>query len=320
MAIPTDRRLAATRPSGVWRAVQLVATAVIVTACTPDQGLNPFSADSVAVTTGDFDFVAEPLLRMDVVHDQYEGLISTPTWNPDYLAVDALKVETLFLGNLDSETGEFSGGLDEMLLHDVIMVASGTRGLGLQQYNGFDADDQIVGDEDARHNLDEYLSRGRRILLTDWSYDMMEATWPEYIDFVGDDAVFDDAQRGQRGTVIADVVNEDLAIAFGSEEAPVNTTAIDFNYTNFALIENVSSEVTVWMRGDVEYRKSDSEGDVALSDVPLLVSFNPMGNQDALVIYASFHLSAQTEGIVDDILRTVVGEFEKKAVAGAQIQ
>ena len=157
--------------------------------------------NSVAVTVGDFDEVAAPLNRMVVKHADYDGVISTTTWDSNYEGLSALTVEGLF------------GSLEEMLGHDAIFVASGTRGLGLRQYNGLADDNQIVISEEAIANTREFVARGNTLLVTDWGYDLVETVWPEYITFAHEDMGFDAAQRGAEGDIQGSVVDEALGVS-----------------------------------------------------------------------------------------------------------
>lgn len=267
---------------------------LVASGCKREDGLIRTSVEAIATTTGDFDDVAAPLDRAIVDHTEYEGLISTATWDEDYdPAANALKVEELLTSSLT------------MLEYDLIIVASGTRGLGLREYNGLDADDALVADETVRDNVRLFVERGGTLVVTDWAYDLVEATWPDLVDFVGDDGVYDDAQRGEIGTITARVVDDTLEADLGMAEV-----AVGFNFSNWAVIEDVSSDATVWLRGDVEYRKSDEEGLQPLPDVPVLVSGQPEGENGGRVVVASFHLDAQTAEVIDQMLLSIVGEFK----------
>ena len=51
------------------------------------------------------------------------------------------------------------------------------------------------------------------------------------------------------------------------------------------------------------------DGVETVASAPMLVSFQPEGAQ-GLVVFASFHVDAQNAGAVDQLLKTVIGEFE----------
>ena len=259
-----------------------------------ESGLKARLNNSVAVTIGDFDEVAAPLNRMLVKHFDYDGVISTTTWDPNYGGGGGLTVEGLF------------GNLDEMAEHDSIFVASGTRGLGLRQYNGLLEDYQIVSSEDAIANVREFVARGNSLVVTDWGYDLIEATWPEYITFANDETVLDSAQRGNEGLIKGNVVDTGLATA-------IETDVIDlsYNFSNWAVITAVDPRVDVLIRGDMSYLEPDGVGTIEIAQAPLLVRFTPDGGLQGQVVFSTFHLDAQNDYVIDQMLRTVVGDFKE---------
>lgn len=274
---------------------------ILAAGCAPDQELYSRVVDSVGVSMGDFDDVTAPLNRMVVKHTTYDGVISVATWDEDY---DAESVSRKVEGLL--------GSYDELALHDTVMIASGTRGCGVREYNGLNADDHLVTDPAVLENLREYVRRGGTVVATDWSYDLIEAAWPDYIDFHGDDEAIDSAQRGEITTVTAEVANEQLAFDLDQDQV-----ALSYNFSNWAVPESVSPEASVWFAGDVEVRLPDGAGVEAIGGAPLLVSFEPYGPELGRVVYASFHFDAQTAEVLDTTLRTVVGDF-KEDVPDAQ--
>lgn len=272
----------------------LAVLVALLAGCTSDNELQRRELNRVAVTAGDFDDVTEPLNRMVVEYERYDGIISVATWDEDYdPSANVLTVEGLL------------GSLDEMLSYDAVFVASGTRGLGDRVYNGLDDDDQLVTDADVVANVQEYPLRIRSLVATDWAYDLVEVAWPDAIEFVHDDLSLDAAQCGQIAEVSARVTDDRLAQDLG-----MDTVAVSFNYSNWAVMESVSEDVTVWLRGDVSYRISETEGYGTLTDVPLLVSFEPGGSPDGRVVFSSFHIDTQTDAVIDQVLATVVGDFE----------
>lgn len=266
--------------------------------CPPEYDVIPSITGSIAVTAGDFDDVQQPFNRMVVNTEAYEGLIASATWDDEYNpANNALKVEDLL------------GEGNDITEHQLLVIASGTRGLGKRQYNGLEPDDDFIGDENALSRVRAKVIGLGIIMMTDWAYDLAEQTWPDFVDYLGDDADFDAAQTGEIGTVTARVTDERLSDALGTEEI-----ALRYDFSNWAVIEAVDEDkVTVWLRGDVTYRVRDGEGTESLTDVPLLVSYQPEGADKGTIIVSTFHLDAQTPQVTDDILRVVVGNFEDQS-------
>ena len=86
------------------------------------------------------------------------------------------------------------------------------------------------------------------------------------------------------------------------QQLGTDAVTLQFDFTYWTVIESVADDVDVYLRGDVEYRLSDSEGYATLEDVPLLVGFNVGGGR---VIYSSFHWHSQNENIADTIMLRV---------------
>jgi len=273
---------------------------LLLASCGSDQTLISQPVDTVAVTTGDFDYVAAPLDYLIVDHDSFGGLISSASWSSNY-DPDAvsLKVEGLF------------SSLENMQFYDVIFVASGTRGFGDRIYNGIDPDDTFVGDPAVVENIREYVRTGGILVATDWAYDLVQAAWPDAVDFLSAGKGFDTAQRGILTSLTANVVNDSLANALDT-----SSVAISFNFSDWAVMKAASSEnTTTFMTGDIQYRDTTELGQTggttqSISGAPLLISHSPE-NAGGKVIFSSFHFDAQNREIMDVILTNVVATFEK---------
>jgi len=280
-----------------------IALAAVLAGCTSDDLLTPFYVSSVAVTAGDFDNVKEPLNRMVVDATTYEGIISTATWDPDYDYENvALKVEQLL------------GNENEIQHHTATFIASGTRGLGKRQYNGLDPDDELVSSDLVIDNVRHYVEDETVLFVTDWGYDLIEAAWPDMIEFLNDDGTYDDAQHGEIGRITADIVDPDLADALGVEEM-----GIHFNFSNWAVMTSVDPDVTVLIRGTIEYRPQNGGLVQTLEDVPLMVGFQPPGGRGK-VLFTSFHIDAQNDQLIDDLILATVGSFEAPEGEGVATQ
>ncbi len=261
----------------------------VLTGCS-ENNFSTRRTNSIAVTYGDFDNLTESLDRLLVQHGIYEGLISNATWTDD--EIGGIPVEALFLEG-------------EMRLHDAVFVTSGTRGFGLTVYNANRPDDQLIGEEDNVRTAQTFVRANKDFLLTDWSYDLAERAWPEMVEYIGDDTRLDDAQVGGVQTVVADVTDDRLA-----EALDMNQVVIDYNFSNWAVIESVSEDedVTVWLRGDVEYW--DGTDWAVLDNAPLLVSFEPYSGPGTVVVM-TFHANAQTPAVTDTLLETLLGPLPK---------
>jgi hypothetical protein len=266
------------------KAVALVAF-VALTGCENDTGIVALKYENIAVVAGDFDEIQAAFDRQEIAHQVYEGFTSTATYDedidPDMIA---LKVEALM------------GSSDELSAYDAVIVNSGVRGFGEYVYNGVDSDDGLVTDEAMIENVRSFVENGRLLMVSDWAYDLVEASWPDAIDFYGDDTLLDDAQAGSASTegVSATVLDPGLQGALGSESFNVH-----YDYSYWSVIASVGDDVEVLLSGDVEVRISESEGYETLTDSPLLVAFD---TDRGRVVYSTFHWRAQDPQLSDDML------------------
>lgn len=252
--------------------------------------------ESIAVVSGDFDNMEQSLDRLEVAYQLYDGFICCAAYDPDIdPEVIALESETLFTGKLDS-------GGTELGVHDALFVNSGARGFGRIRYNGLEADDSLVSDEEVLLAVLDFVSRGRTLVVSDWSYDLVERSWPDKIEFYGDDEVLDDAQAGNPGRITGRITEDLLKVNMGGD-----TVSLDYNFSNWSVIESVGEGVTVYVRGDIEYRISETEGYGTLEQVPLLVGFTHGSGQ---VLLSTFHWNSQSAGVTDTMLTTILERLD----------
>jgi len=278
----------------MYRMAALVALAAGLTACKNEQGIAEIRIEQVAAVAGDFDRIESSLLRNGVKTEIYEGYISAPVYDVDEDAEygqTPLQVEKLFT-ELDADG-------DPLLLDfDALFLNSGVRGLGEYVYNDVDPDDALVSDPDIVGALRDYVGRRRTLVASDWSYDLVEAAWPDKVTFLDEELGLDAAQRGTSRTVVASVTDPALADALGNDQVEL---FFDFSY--WTVMAAVAQDVTVHMRGDVAYRPTDGSSEALLEDVPLLVSFEHQGGR---VILSSFAWRAQRQVVADTLLLTLV--------------
>lgn len=273
----------------LWAVAPLTVAAM---GCKNEQGLRERAFKNIAVVTGDFDEVEATLTRLDIAHTPYEGFISRAVYDPEINPTgNALKSEALF-------TAETSG-VPEIETYDAVFLNSGTRGLGAYVYNGTDPDDALVTDQTALENVRNYVENGGTLVASDWSYDLLEALWPDEVDFARDDLVLDDAQRGTSADVVADVLDTALVEALDGNQ----TLELSYDYTYWTVIDAMAADVTVYLSGDITYRASGAEGEVSKEDAPLLIGFNAGGGQ---VLFSTFHWRAQRNAVSEGILLALI--------------
>jgi hypothetical protein len=268
-------------------------------ACNNDQGFAEMRFDDIAVVTGDFDEVEDFLTRNAIGHTLFEGYIVQSVYDEDANPGSiALKAEQLFVASNED-------GQAHIYDYDAVVINSGARGFGAWVYNGVEADDDIVADGAAMDNFTTYMKRGGVLIASDWAYDLVETVWPSAVEFFGEAEGLDAAQVGSDGMIVARVTDEDLASVLGTDQLQLT-----FDYSHWAIMLDAAADVVVHLRGDVSYRASGGEGEQMLTDVPLLVSFNPADG--GTVVLSSFSWRAQNTATTDALLNAVVTGWAPK--------
>jgi hypothetical protein len=143
--------------------------------------------------------------------------------------------------------------------------------------------------------------------FSDWTYDLLEATWPDQIDWLGDDSELDAAQRGIPGDALAYVADEGLAAFMGVEAG--SQLDIVYNQGGWVVIEEVADGVDVLVRGDIEYDDPDTGETLLATDVPLVVAFDV--GEAGRVVFTSSHNEAQITDDTRDVLRYQLSQLSR---------
>ncbi len=228
--------------------------------------------------------------RMAVVKGDYDDFAETLTalGFSDYVEINGQTGDELvqFLSNTKSmgafDVIFFGGGhIEEDIFHDS---------------DGSDTTGQVAAVQAA---ILEYVNAGGKIVASDWSYDVIESVWPERLTFAGDDLVPDDAQRGESGTVRADVVDGTMAASVGAERVDVS-----FDLIEFPIIEGTDSRVTTYLSGRASWRVGETTGSTA--DSPLLVSFS---HGDGVVWFSTFRFGSNLETSAEPVILTLLNSL-----------
>ncbi len=283
--------------SGPGWALALAMTMAWGVGCT-DTGIYALNLGDVAVVTGDFDTPEGALDALEVPYTLVNG------WHADG---PRYEVEQDYdWEGITYEVEVFLQDPFELGGYDVSFLSCGMRGAGGFVYNdASQRDDHLVIDEAVVTNVREYVDNGGFIYATDWSYDLIEAAFPDYIDFLGDDEVLDSAQLGEpqliNGVVVDSGLMEHLGMSSGSNEVEVR-----FDFDAWSVIEGVGSGASVMVQGDIVYK--DGAEQAELSDSPLLVFFDYGRGK---VVYTPFHTQAQYTTDVQDIINYLVLQFHQ---------
>lgn len=197
----------------------------------------------------------------------------------------------LGLGNVTVIPGETGEELRQFLLapadmasYDAIFIPGGLMEEDVfYDTDGSDTDGYVSS---VRQNLKDYVEAGGVLVASDWGYDAVEQTWSGKIEFLGDDATPDDAQKGEPATEEASVTDKGLADQLGANKAQ-----IVYDLDTWPVIESVVDGVTVYVKGDAPWRDGESTG--TETGVPYLVGFDDGSGK---VYVSSFRASSNLDG------------------------
>ncbi len=127
-----------------------------------------------------------------------------------------------------------------------------------------------------QQRLRDYVAGGGSLHASDQAYDLIEVTWPEKLDFLGDDLLRAQADRGAIADVEATVVDDVLAQGLGRTQATLH-----YALETWSTLVAAADDVDVYLRADAPLM----DGTV-LDDVPQIVGWH---HGQGRVIYSSFH-------------------------------
>ena len=179
--------------------------------------------------------------------------------------------------------------------YDIVMF-----NCGLDEYD-FRLD--VEGPGIMRDNLRQFVESGGSVYASDQAYNLVEASFPDYIDFAGTDTVYNDAERGYpMESIVGTVMDGALSTALGS-------TSIELHYplTAWTVMESVAAQVRVFIRADADMEDRTAPNNRRyLSNVPHTVAFQYGQGQ---VIYTSFHQEPGINLQMEQVLQLLIFEL-----------
>lgn len=227
-------------------------TEVPSTTCAGSAGLD------VAVVTGDFD-------DMDTV-----------------LEAAGIGGYNLVNGQTGDELLQFLQNPAELATYDAIFFSGGH----LEEGVFYSTDGSATATAEAvQEGLRSYVKGGGVVIASDWSYDVIEQTWPSKMTFI-DESRPDASQVGEPVNLSVTVSGSDLKDELGQDTLKVN-----FDLDAWPVVDSVEDEVKVFLRGDAPWRIGMDTG--TESNSPMMVEFT---EGKGTVVYVPFRMSANLEG------------------------
>jgi hypothetical protein len=223
----------------------------------------------IAVVTGDYDRVQDVLGSIGINQndvDLYQSSFFDSSW------VDDLLMDYAVLSQ-----------------YDIIFLNCGLSDV--------DFVSRLFGNPTAVANLRQFVQQGGSVYASDWAYYVVEKTWPDFVDFAGDDSRGDSAKVGTAPfNVTAQVVDAQMALSLGQ-----TSMVLHYPLVAWVVMESVSPSTTIYIRGDAEIYTG-----ATLRDVPHTVAFRPGAGR---VLFTSFHQEAGINPDMQRVLQLLIFEL-----------
>jgi hypothetical protein len=138
------------------------------------------------------------------------------------------------------------------------------------------AEPVYLASTEMQDRLRAFVAAGGSLHASDQAYDLIEVTFPDKIDFLGEDLTRGSADRGAIADVTADVVDDVLASGLGR-----TTANLHYALETWSTMIAVADDVDVYLRAD-----SPLLDGTTLADVPQIVGFH---HGEGRIVYSSFH-------------------------------
>jgi hypothetical protein len=159
---------------------------------------------------------------------------------------------------------------------------------------GMDEDWLYSGTEQVTANLAQFVEAGHSLYASDWAFLMVEATFPQAIDFYGDDDFPFDAYGGDEGTLQVDVVDPTMQDILGSTVADVH-----YDLAGWVMAVGAETSAEVLVKGSPVSLWDPHP----LEDAPLAVRFHA---GEGRVVFTTFHNEPQITSDMELMLREII--------------
>ncbi len=230
----------------------------------------------IAVVTGDYDRVQDVLatIGIDAAH--------TTIFESNYLTGNVDWVNNLIM---DYAT---------LSSFDIVFL---NCGVGDKSFVGRDGLFPISVNQAAIANLRQFVQEGGSVYASDWAYNIVEKTWPDFVDFAGNDAEAETAKLGDAPFDIdANITDAQMALSLGQ-----STMELHYPLLQWAVMESVSPQTTVYVRADADLIDGST-----LRDVPHTIAFRPGAGR---VLFTSFHQEAGINPDMQRVLQLLIFEL-----------
>ena len=223
----------------------------------------------IAVVTGQYDNIQSILNRLNIPFDEFSGY-----WNWEEEDVSA-----------PTEHLELMRDPARMASFDIIFFNCGME-------------DTWTLEPDIIQNLKDYVTNGGSIYASDQAYYVLEGTFPEAADFVGNDEEQWSANMGTMGHVQGEIVSGALKGVLGKDSADIN-----YDLDAWASVE-AAGEAETLISGTFQYMDMNSDDFSMQTNTGPLAVRHTVG--DGVVLFTTFHNEPQLTEDMDNLLKEFV--------------
>lgn len=145
------------------------------------------------------------------------------------------------------------------------------------------------------NNLSDFVNNGGSLYASDWAYYTIESSFPNMIDFMGDDYDSEAAKIGVAGVVNATIRDPAMAAALGS-----NTATLNYDLDVWVAMQGVSDPSYTLVEGAFQtadwFNYTNEYGPLAAK----------MSVGDGRVLFTTFHNESQSTADMDTILQEII--------------
>jgi hypothetical protein len=158
-------------------------------------------------------------------------------------------------------------------------------------------EEPFVSRPDMQQRLRDFVAAGGSLHASDQAYDLIEAAFPDKIDFLGDDSVRGDADLGASVDALpAAVLSSELAAQLSATTVPLK-----YGLATWSVMTSVDDGVDIYLEADAPLL-----GDDTFENAPQIVGFNHgLGR----VVYSSFHQEPGIGALQEQVLKLIMFEL-----------
>jgi hypothetical protein len=150
--------------------------------------------------------------------------------------------------------------------------------------------------DDMQERLRDFVANGGSLHASDQAYDLIEITFPNKIEFLGDDNTRGAADEGASTDLDARVLDDGLRGA-------LQLTAVQIHYglATWSVMVGTATDVHVYLEGDAPLLNGD-----VIEDAPQIVGFD---HGEGRVVYSSFHQEPGIGAEQEEVLKLIMFEL-----------